>query len=265
MNSELAKSSEKELLKEQYFLLKGEYVKLITDKDVLIEWSKPQLEALYVIKIGAKQLELMKLRLEVKRIKKMTELAVAYLNRNETINWDKIEAKVEFGLQQDYEKILIEAERVYHANHLLSHLASPERSAELRKLYRQLAKELHPDLNPNLTENQKNLWHTVKRAYEYGDLESLQALSIMTHDIESYANLLSADDLKLQIELLKSGIKKLIAETEQIRSEFPFTIEKELRTEEWVAKQNQQTEMLIKQASEEKKKYEERLELLKTV
>lgn len=36
-----SKSSEKELLKEKYLLLKGEYVKLLTDKDCLLEWGKP--------------------------------------------------------------------------------------------------------------------------------------------------------------------------------------------------------------------------------
>jgi hypothetical protein len=265
MDIEISKSSEKELLKEKYLLLKSEYVKLLTDKDCLLGWGKPQLEALYVVKIGRKQLELLELRLEVKRLKKMTELAVAYLNRNEAINWDTIEKTVDNGLEKDYEDIFAEASRVACANDLLSNLASPERSAELRKLYRCLAKELHPDVNPDLTENQKNLWHAVRRAYEYGDLESLRALSVMVQDIEPHANKLSADDFWLQIELLKAGIEKLLVEIEQIHSEFPFNIEKELHNEEWVKKQNEQTEMLIKQVSEQKSKYEKRLDLLKSV
>ncbi|MDR1896506.1 MAG: hypothetical protein LBR10_06930 [Prevotellaceae bacterium] len=265
MNIEISQSSEKDALKANYLLLKGEYVKLLTDKDCLLEWGKPQLEALYTIKIGNRQLDLLKLRLEVKRIKKMTELAVACLNRNEPVNWDKIEETVDMGLEKDYEEILTEASRVEHANYLLSNLASPERSVELRKLYRQLAKELHPDVNPDLTENQKNLWHAVRRAYEQGDLESLRALSVMAQDVESYAEKLSAADFQLQIELLKAGIEKLLAEIKQIRSDFPFNIEKELRNEEWVKNQNEQTETLIKQVLEQKVKYEERLELLKSI
>jgi hypothetical protein len=261
----ISKSPERELLKEKYLLLKGEYVKLLTDKDCLLEWGKPQLEALYVVKIGRKQLELLELRMEVKRLKKMTELAVACLNKNEPIDWDQIEKTVDIGMEKDYEEILAEASRVAQANDLLSNLASPERSAELRKLYRSLAKELHPDVNPDLTENQKNLWYAVRRAYEHGDLESLRALSVMAQDVESHANKLSADDFQLQIELLKAGIEKLVAEIEQIHSEFPFNIEIDLRNEEWVKKQNEQTETLIRQASEQKAKYEERLELLKSV
>ncbi|MDR1583674.1 MAG: hypothetical protein LBS55_10550 [Prevotellaceae bacterium] len=264
-NLEHSKSSEKELLKEKYRLLKGEYVKLLTDKDCLLGWGKPQLEALYVVKIGKKQLELLELRMEVKRLKRMTELAIACLNRNESIDWNKIEETVDTSLEKDYEKILTEASRVAQANDILSNLASPERSAELRRLYRSLAKELHPDVNPDLTESQKNLWYAVRRAYEYGDLESLRALSVMAQDVESHAGKLSADDFQLQIELLKAGIEKLIAEIEQVRSGFPFNIEKDLRNEEWVKEQNEQTEALIKQASEQKAKYEERLDLLKSV
>ena len=75
-----------------------------------------------------------------------------------------------------------EADKIDKANFLLSNLLSPERSAELRKLYRKLAKELHPDVNQNLTEQQKNLWHAVRRAYESGDLESMRALSVMAND-----------------------------------------------------------------------------------
>ncbi|MDR0574720.1 MAG: hypothetical protein LBG96_11935 [Tannerella sp.] len=265
INLERSKSSEKELLKEKYLLLKGEYVKLLTDKDCLLEWGKPQLEALYTVKIGIKQLELLELRMEVKRLKKMTELAVACLNRNEPVDWSKIEKTVDMGLEKDYEKILTEASRVAQANNLLSNLASPERSVELRKLYRSLAKELHPDVNPDLTESQKKLWHAVRRAYEHGDLESLRALSVMAQDIESNADKLSDDDFHLQIELLKAGIEKLMVEIEHIHSEFPFNIEKELRNEEWVKKQNEQTEALIEQASEQKAKYEERLDLLKSL
>lgn len=265
MNSELSNLPEKESLKEEYMLLKREYVKLLTDKDCMLEWGKPQLEALYIIKIGRKQLDLLELKFEVKRLKKMTKLAVAYLNRNEQIDWDKISETVDAVLTNDYSKIIEEASRIMWADKLLSNLASPEHSAELRKIYRHLAKELHPDVNKDLTENQINLWHAVKRAYEYGDLESLRALSIVTRDTELMSEKLSLADFELQNALLKAGIEKLISEIEQIRSVFPFTIEKDLRNEEWVKIQNEQTELLMQMEIKEKAKYEERLELLKSV
>jgi hypothetical protein len=265
MSLNLINTPEKETLKEKYLLLKGEYVKLLTDKECLLQCVKPQIEALYVVKIGHKQLKLLEIQLETKRLKKMSELAVAYLNRNEPIDWNEVSAAADVTLERDYVKIIEESSRMAQANELLNHLASPEHSAELRKLYRQLAKELHPDINQDLTEKQRNLWYAVKHAYEYGDLESLRALSVMAQDIESSAEKLSVKDFQLQIELLKAAIDKLIAEIQQIRSSFPFNIENDLRNEDWVNRQNKQTELLIKQELERKKKYEERIDLLKSV
>lgn len=66
MNLNLTNIPEKESLKEKYFLLKGEYVKLLTDKDSLLQWGKSQLEALYVVKIGHKQLQLLEIQLETR-------------------------------------------------------------------------------------------------------------------------------------------------------------------------------------------------------
>jgi len=258
-------SEERNKLKEDYQLLKGEYVQLLTDKDMLLSFGKSQLEALYVVKIGKKQLDLLEIRLEVKGLKKQFELAMAYVNRNEMISWHAIEESVNQMLSNDFIKILEESKRIENANQLLSNLASPERSAELRKMYRQLAKELHPDVNQNLTKQQKNLWYAVRRAYEYGDLDSLRALAIMAKDSDQNTDILSSNDLSTQIELIKAGIDKLHLEIEQIYATFPFNIEKELHDEEWVIEQNRQTEQKMDELFGQKQMYEERIEILKTL
>ena len=265
MKQSIEISEERKVLKETYLLLKGEYVQLLTDKDMLLDFGKSQLEALYVVKIGKKQFELLEIRLTVKGLKKQFELAMTYVNRNEKIDWRLIEQIVEQSLANDYAEIIKESCRIEKANHILSNLASPERSVELRKLYRQLAKELHPDVNQNLTEQQINLWHAVRRAYEYGDLESLRALSVMANDAENSSENLSDDELSTQIELIKAGIEKLLSDIRQIRSTFPFNIEKELRNEEWVAEQNRQTDQLIEEAQMQKLKIEERINILKSL
>lgn len=68
MNLSLTNTLEEESLKEKYSLLKEEYMKLLTDKDCLTQWDKPQLEALYVVMISHKQLQLLEIQLETNRL-----------------------------------------------------------------------------------------------------------------------------------------------------------------------------------------------------
>lgn len=265
MNVNLVPTSEKEMLKEKYLVLKSECVKLLTDKEMLLQQGKPQLEALYISKIGYRQLQLLKIQFETKRLKKMSELAVTYLNKNKPIDWNVVSTTTNDSLKQDYKKIMQEASKIDQANILLNNLISTEESVELRNHYRQLAKKLHPDVNPDLSENKKKLWYAVKRAYELCELESLKAFSIMIQDMESISEKFSIGEFQSQIELLKKTIEKLIFEIEQIHSVFPFNIEDNLGNEEWVNQQNEQTEVLIKQELERRKKYKERIDLLKSI
>ena len=57
-------------LKEQLDLLKTEYIKLLNDKDVLINWGKPQLEALYNTRIGVHKIQILQMTLQVKALKR---------------------------------------------------------------------------------------------------------------------------------------------------------------------------------------------------
>lgn len=59
----------KEELLSRFDLLRTEYIKLINDKDVLINWEKPQLEALYSTKIGVYLVEELQLQLYIKALK----------------------------------------------------------------------------------------------------------------------------------------------------------------------------------------------------
>ena len=65
-------------LPEQLSLLKEEYIKLLNDKDVLINWGKPQLEALYATKIGVWLVKRLQAQLRIKALQlKMEKLHIA--------------------------------------------------------------------------------------------------------------------------------------------------------------------------------------------
>ena len=45
-----------------------------------------------------------------------------------------------------------------------------------KELYRKIVKKLHPDMNPDVTEHELELFHRATKAYEEGDIMTLQAI-----------------------------------------------------------------------------------------
>jgi len=234
-------SPAKEQLHEQFDLLKIVYIKLLNDKDVLLEWGKPQLEALYNTRIGYLQIEKLQLQLRIKALKRKIELVHAAINLEEPIDINEIEMQVAAELAEAERRIMNEVAKFEDSKELLSHLGSAEDSAELRKIYRHLAKQLHPDVNDNVTREQRNMWHLVKAAYETCDLEMLRAIQVVYEKdlvaIENKTAALTGEEITLKIEVLKEGIKVMDEQLLKIRSEFPFTIEAQIKDEEWVNRQ----------------------------
>ena len=232
----------KEKLLELYDLLRTEYIKLLNDKDVLLQWGKPQLEALYNTRIGFLQIEKLQFQLRIKALKRKIELVCAAINQNEKVEITEIELQVASELAEAEFRIMNEVAKLENSKNLLSNLESPGRSAELRNLYKQFAKQLHPDVNNHLTDEQVNLWHLVKEAYEYGDLEKLKAMQVVYEKELTAAHNkiieLTEEEISLRMEVLKEGIKVLNEQIIQIRSEFPFTMEQQIKDEEWVSEQS---------------------------
>jgi hypothetical protein len=244
----------KEQLHEQFDLLRTEYIKLLNDKDILLQWGKPQLEALYNTRIGYLQIEKLQFQLRIKALKRKIELVHAAINQNKTVDINEIELQVAAELAEAEFRIMNEVAKLENSKNLLSHLESPERSSSLRKLYKQIAKQLHPDVNDNLTEEQKNLWHLVKEAYENGDLEKLKAMQVVYEkELTTVGNKLaelSEEEIRLKIEVLKEGIKVFNEQLLQIRSEFPFTIEEQIKDDEWVSAQSEELKKGLRKLQE---------------
>ncbi|MEJ7610623.1 MAG: hypothetical protein WKF88_05525 [Ferruginibacter sp.] len=250
----------KEDLLEQYDLLKSEYIRLLNDKDVFINWGKPQLEALYMTKIGVYSLEKLKQQLHIKALKRKIELVQSAISNGHDFNVSEIELQVAGELAHAELKIMGEVTKLEKAKHILTHLNSPERSAELRKLFKEMAKQLHPDANPDLTPEQMDIWHLVKDAYESGDVEKLKALQVVyekeINGLKAGLATLTDDELTLRNTALTEGIRLLHEEIKSIRSEFPFTIEQQIKDEEWVTEQVTG----LKKELEKMKEYEKELQ-----
>lgn len=247
----------KELL-QQLDILKTEYIKILNDKDVLLSWGKPQLEALYATRVGCYQIERLKMQLRIKSLKRKIELVHICINRNEKIDVDSIELQIAAELATAELAIMQETAELQKAKILLSNLETPERSSELRKIFKQLAKQLHPDVNPDTTSEQIEIWHKIHHAYKAGDLEKLKALQVIYEKEISKSNIseLTEEQLTLRIATIKEGIKILYNEIEEIKKVFPFNIEEQIKNDEWVSKQVEAIKKEIQELSE----YENELE-----
>jgi hypothetical protein len=237
-----------ELLHENEILKEG-YIKLLNDRDVMLQWSKPQLEALYTTKIGTLQLEQLKLNLSIKGLKRKIELTYQFINKNEQPDFISIELNIAEELAATEEKIIQQTNEITNAKILLTHLHSPERSAELRRTFRIIAKHLHPDVNFNLTEEQLQIWHKIKDAYNTGDLERLKALQVVFENQINNVNKaeMSEEEITLQNTTLKQGIKILEEEITELKQQFPFNFQDKINNDEWVIQQQEQIKTEIQQ------------------
>ena len=208
----------------------------------MLQWGKPQLEALYNTRIGYLQIERLQFQLRIKALKRKTELVHAAINQNKKVEITDIELQVAAELSEAEFRIMNEVVKLENSKNLLSNLESPGRSSELRNLYKQFAKQLHPDVNEHLTEEQINLWHLVKDAYEIGDLEKLKAMQVVYEkELTAAGNIiteLTEEEISLRMDVLKEGIKVLNEQIVQIRSEFPFTMEQQITDDDYVSEQS---------------------------
>jgi hypothetical protein len=234
----------------RFDILRTEYIKLLNDKDVLLKWGKPQLEALYSVRIGIFQVQRLQIQLQIQALKRKLEIVRSAIVHNLPIDANAIDLIVAEELAEVENNILQQAIQIEKSRTLLSNLDTPERSAELRKLFKQLAKQLHPDVNPALTDDQTKLWHLAKDAYEHGDVEKLRALQVVYEkellQAEDLLEKLSENDLYLRMEILSEGIKLLMKEIEEIKLSFPFDIEDKIKDEDWVKTEVDKIETEIK-------------------
>ncbi|WP_297983964.1 hypothetical protein [uncultured Chryseobacterium sp.] len=221
--------------------LKAGYISILNDLEVMKNWGKVQLEALYATKIGKFEIELLELKIELKALKKKIQLAHQEINLGKYPNFEEIDERVNEMTKEAYREIVEEKDKLAFGKAVLSNLGSPEDSMELRKIYRNIAKKLHPDINPHLSKQQKEIWQLFQNAYKNGDLDKMKALEIVYQDdlknTENNTDELSIENILLQTAMLTQGIKELEEQKKLLESEFPFKIAEEIRDEEWVKEQ----------------------------
>ena len=229
-----------ELLTDLQYLKSG-YIALLNEVEVMKNWGKVQLEALYSTQIGKYKVELLELQIELKALKKKIQLSHQAINLGNYPDFQQIEGVVAEMTREALGEITTAKNKITFGKAVLSNLVSTEDSAELRKVFRNIAKAMHPDINPNLSPGQQEVWHQFHAAYKTGDLERFKALEIVYAEVVAAAERdpkeLSDEAMMLKIDTLKNGITELTAEKKQLESDFPFILADQLHDEAWVTEQ----------------------------
>ena len=123
----------------------------------------------------------------------------------------------------------------------------------VKDLYRKIVKKLHPDMNPDVTEHDLELFHRAAKAYEEGDIMTLQAIydEVYGLDDEILLQEESMESLICLMEQLLERIAKAVEEIQDIKGEFPYTEKEFLDNPEAVKAKQDMILRLIREYEEE--------------
>lgn len=234
-------------IQEELQLLSAAFIEKDDEFRHLSGTGKLELEALYMTKIGNRQLELLNLQLEIKSMQRKIEEFNACFQRNETPSLASINAKILLEMTEVKEQLTKQKEMIVAAGDFLNKLIIPANPKELKEVYRRLAKKLHPDVSGNDSDKLNSIWLLVLEAYNRGDLEALKSLEIVYAD--ELKNIREQEDdeamIKEKITFLKSSIKSLNDKISVVLSNFPYTVEALLRNDDLIEIENEKIDKEI--------------------
>lgn len=252
------------LLDEREFL-RAELARKIAEAHDLIHVVKPNLLALYQLKIGAWELRLLKLQFDVARSRRKIALAQASLNHGLPPDWMAIDGELELEFLQWQTQLREAANAVEAANFRMNNLLPDTENRELKKLYYALVKKLHPDINPTLTPREALLWVEVQEAYESCNIAGLRALLTLTENrLPEKDRTATIPSLQSDCTQLREHIDNTLAKIAQIQTKPPFNMRDNLEDEQWVKERRNEIDARIAEYETQREALEALLENLNT-
>ena len=241
--------------------LKDEVAALYEEKHQLIYHECKFIEAEYMSKVGVLEYKVYEFMCKVYRIKRKIELYQMYINRQEKVDEQAVEAQLDDEYKEYEEKLKQMSEDLKIAlDNASKELLTREEAEELKRIYRKLIKKLHPDLNPNCTQEDLNLLIKVTKAYENGDLQTLRNFELLIQEISEKEELESEfEELKKQKLKYEEIIEKILNDIEKIKSEFPYNKKEFIKDEKQISEKK---DMLNETLEYYKKIYNEMSEIL---
>lgn len=239
--------------------LRADILSLIMEREKLTLHLCPQIEALYITKIGALEFAVYEWTFKIHRIKRKLELIRAARNRNEKPDIDRIEKRLDAETEEYQKKIAANKLSVKKA--IVSSnapLLSEEESDKTHHLYRKIMKKLHPDLNPNLGEMEKQLLHKAIDAYKSSDIDTLKLIELAIDEVEE-EDLRSEKSFEKLIQLRDALTEKrntLMQAVEKIKDSFPYNQQDFLADEKAVERKKREYEELLDSLKEQYAEFE---------
>lgn len=208
------------------------YVRLLLEKEKIVK-TNFQVQQRFIELFGDLRLEMLKVEIEIAKIKKEMEYLVRKKNRNESYDLEEMDDFVNQaleGMKAQYERMKEEQAQLKNKKML-----SQEEVKEVKRLYRRLAKLVHPDLNPHQTKEQKELWHQLQEAYRNNDLVWLRELNVLIVFKTKGHEEVEIEDLEDKIEAVREEIALL-------KEEDLYQMRELVIDEEWIDAYKEQYE-----------------------
>ena len=269
-------------LKKEVQVLRMLLASLTAERDDLRYHVCPELEARYASEIGGLENRANYLNIKIAEMKRRIEIARAALNREKTVSREDMDRQVHREYQKFYDALNEafrraeqarknegrrrerqrqyeeEWQREYGSGRCEGQQNSASREGtsnayqkmpDAKTLFRKIVKRIHPDANPNCTERQKELFREAVRAYQEGDVATLQKIydEVFAGDVpETEDRELTYEELLALRKRLQEQIAKLQAEIAEIRNSFPCNKKELLDSPEALAESQRQLKETIR-------------------
>ena len=260
-------SEEKHYLITKLKETRNHIVELVMEREDILLQQNPAIEAEYMVKVGAYELKCAEAELAARRAKRKFALCQAQVNSGNLVDEEQIEDELDAELEQWMIDVQQKQVQVFSLldRRSSSTIMSQADSKKLKEIYRKLCKRLHPDLNPLLNEYELNLFSGIQKAYERGDLATLEAYVWLLDEPDKI------DDSKKDEEELTAEIALLEAQAtvqeemlEDLKNKYPYNMAVKLSNANWVFETVREFKTKTKDYLDIKNAYDEEIRNLLT-
>jgi hypothetical protein len=218
--------------------LKAQLASLYTELSTVRNADAPEMEAIYMERIGRFELVAYEIYMQVQFLKRRRQLMLRYLNHGE----EPDEAGIRAALGRLYDVLAVrqkelQAQLKRAKITLEAGMLSETDSQELKSLYKDLVRQLHPDLHPDQTPVEATWFMDAVNAYKLGDLVALRhlhELAALGATPDAVNPLTPIEDLVSRNADLQHMVAKLQADIEIALNAYPLNLRDLLSDEEAV-------------------------------